>query len=259
VEDEARRIRYRDRARKQPGIFRVRRQEAFFARQLRKIAGHVGEIIKAWSLDNGGGLDPRAVPRLEAQLAKYAEVVRPWARATAGRMLAEVAARDRQTWAEHAGEMSAALKRELRDAPTGTFLRARLEEQVTEITSIPTDAARRVQELTIKGLEDSKRASTYLDDIMRSGDVAKGRANMLARTMVSTTASGLVEARAVHAGSEGYIFETSKDVEVRPSHRVMQGKFILWAQPPTIEGYTAHAGCFANCRCWPRPVWPSFD
>lgn len=259
TESEARSDRYRERADKRPGIVRVRKLEVFYARQLRKIAHHAGEIIRTWALNRGEEvLEPSAVPGLMDQLAKYAEAITPWAKATAARMLAEIAVKDRRQWGAQAKEMSLALRRELKETPLGAVLRARLAEQVKDITSIPTDAAARVQALTLKGLEDGTRSTEYVAEIMRSGEVAKSRANMLARTMVSTTASDLVEARALNVGSEAYVWETSKDAEVRPSHRKMQGKVIRWDTPPTIDGYTAHAGRFANCRCWPRPIWPDF-
>jgi SPP1 gp7 family putative phage head morphogenesis protein len=73
--------------------------------------------------------------------------------------------------------------------------------------------------------------------------------------MVSSTATSLIQARATHAGSPGYIWHTAMDAAVRPEHRAMEGKYVEWDDPPTIQNYTAHAGQFANCRCWPRPVW----
>jgi hypothetical protein len=37
---------------------------------------------------------------------------------------------------------------------------------------------------------------------------------------------------------------------------VMEGKLIAWNDPPEIDGYTAHCGEFANCRCWPEVQIP---
>ena len=45
----------------------------------------------------------------------------------------------------------------------------------------------------------------------------------------------------------------------RPAHRAMEGKFIKWSQPPTLDGMTGHAGEFPNCRCHPEPVIPRTD
>jgi uncharacterized protein with gpF-like domain len=82
------------------------------------------------------------------------------------------------------------------------------------------------------------------------------RFEVFARTGVSTTATELTKARAVHIGSSGYLWRTSRDSDVRPTHRVMEGKFIAWNDPPEIDGYRAHCGEFANCRCWPEVQIP---
>ena len=81
---------------------------------------------------------------------------------------------------------------------------------------------------------------------------------MLARTAVSSTAEALVETRAKSIGSVGYVWRTARDGDVRPSHKAMEGKFVAWNDPPTLDGYRAHAGCFANCRCRPEPVLPEW-
>ena len=97
-----------------------------------------------------------------------------------------------------------------------------------------------------------------VEEIRRSGDVTASRATMIARTATSSTAEALVEARARSVGSTGYLWRTARDGDVRPSHRAMEGKFVAWGSPPTLDGYTAHAGCFANCRCRPEPVLPEW-
>ncbi|AHX12932.1 head morphogenesis protein [Dyella jiangningensis] len=190
-------------------------------------------------------------------LQRYSEALTGWATRTATRMLVEVDARDRLSWAELAGEMSRELRREIQAAPTGELFQALLNEQVTLIKSIPLDAAQRVHELTIKGLEDSTRASEIAKEIGRSGEVATSRANLIARTEVARTASTLTQSRAEHVGSEGYIWRTSGDLDVRDSHKQMNGKFVRWDDPPTLsDGTKTHAGQIYNCRCYPEPVLP---
>jgi uncharacterized protein with gpF-like domain len=36
----------------------------------------------------------------------------------------------------------------------------------------------------------------------------------------------------------------------------MEGKFVTWDDPPTLDGMKGHAGQFPNCRCYPEPVIP---
>ncbi|MEG2569432.1 MAG: phage head morphogenesis protein, partial [Acinetobacter sp.] len=64
------------------------------------------------------------------------------------------------------------------------------------------------------------------------------------------------QARAVNLGSEGYIWRDSDRVDVRPSHHAMNGKFVYWDKPPTLDRLTGHAGCLPNCYCYPEPVIP---
>jgi SPP1 gp7 family putative phage head morphogenesis protein len=243
------------RTRAAPGLIKARKLEARYAAELRKIARQVGLIINGWA-PTDGEFDLSQVPALKRALERYSEAITPWAKSTAGRMLQEIAIKDRRAWAEHARAMSRAMRTEIREAPTGHVLRTMLDAEVNNITSLPIEAGQRVYDLSLKGLETSGRASHIAREIMRSGDVAIGKANMLARTAVSTTSSSLVEARARYVGSTGYIWRTAKDSDVRPSHARMEGQFVPWDQPPTLDGYTAHAGRFANCRCDPEPVLP---
>lgn len=200
--------------------------------------------------------DPEHLPTISNILRRYADALTEWAEATAGRMLAEVSQQDSKAWMAMAAEMSKSLRDEIRSAPTGEAMRSLLAEQVTLIKSLPLDAAERVHRLTLQGIEDGTRASEIAKEIMRSGEVSVSRAKLIARTEVSRTASNLTQARAEHVGSTGYIWRTSGDSDVRHSHAKMNGEFVAWDAPPTLDGMTGHAGCLPNCRCYPEPVIP---
>lgn len=230
----------------------VRRAETQYASALRSIARQVGGLVRGM-----GGDDPfEHDAAIREALARYAELIRPWAKATAARMLADVSRRDMTAWNQVAKGMSRSLAEEIASAPTGEILRERLDEQVALIASLPLEAAERVHSFTIKGLEEATRASEYVAEIMRSGEVSENRAKLIARTETARTASVLVEARSRHVGSEGYIWRTVRDRDVRKEHRVLEGKFIAWDDPPVAgsDGTRAHAGQIYNCRCWPEPV-----
>ncbi len=229
----------------------VRGTELRYARQLRQIAKHVGSIIGGFPPD-----DPSIVPTIAQILEKYSEALDGWAKSTASQMLAAVNQRDEQAWAAATRELSRGLREEVANAPTGQTMRELLARQTGLIKSIPREAAERVRKLTLEGLENSTRASVIAQEIMRSGEVAQSRANTIARTEVSRTASTLTQARARHVGSEGYVWRTSGDSDVRESHRHMNGKFVRWDEPPTIDNLTGHAGCLPNCRCYPESVIP---
>lgn len=239
-----------DRRRKGEPV-RARRMELQYGGRLKKIAEQVGVIINGFPPG-----DPSAAPKITEVLSRYSDALHQWAINTASSMLMDVALRDERNWMTLAKDMSRSLREEIRNAPTGQVMQQLLAEQVGLIKSIPREAAQRVHRLTLEGIENSARASEIAKEIMRSGDVAKSRAMLIARTEVSRTATTLTQARAQHIGSPGYWWETTGDGDVRPSHKKMQGTFVKWDEPPTLDGMTGHAGCMPNCRCWARVALP---
>lgn len=236
---------------KTPSPVQARKAERQYSNALGRAARQIGEIVRGFA-----PLDPALLPAMRHALERYGAALEPWARAVGGKMLAEVSIREERAWAERTAGMGRALRDEIRNAPAGEVMRAQLAQQVDLITSMPRDAAERVQRLTMQALEDSGRAASLVEEIQRTGKVVEARARLIARTEVGRTQSLLTEARAVHIGSEGYIWRTAKDTDVRPSHKAMQGKFVAWIDPPTLDGMTGHAGALPNCRCYADVVIP---
>lgn len=247
AEAKAARIAQRDR------FVKARRAERGFARQLAAVAKNVGTIVRGFA---PRGVLPAPSELLQA-LRAYSDLLRPWARAVSGRMIAEVNHRDEKAWAESGRELGRGLRMEVRRAPTGQIMRALLDEQVGLITSLPTHAAQRVHRLTIEAVtETGTRAKQLAEEIMRSGEVTKSRAMLIARTETSRTVTALTQARAEHIGSIAYVWRTSCDGDVRPSHKAMEGVVVRWDDPPTLDGLTGHAGALPNCRCYVEPIIP---
>lgn len=233
---------------------RARIVENQYQRQLAQVGRHVGHIIKGMAPE-GIVSDVGALQRI---LAQYSGILQPWAKNVVERMTAEVSQRDIRAWAEMGRSIGQSLKKEILTAPTGEALRAEMQEQIKSITSLPIEAAQRVNELTLRGITEGTRTPEIVEAIMKSGHVSISRAKMIARTQVATTASKLTEVRAVHIGSPGYIFRTSLDSDVRPYHRRLEGKYIDWNNPPVVDknGRRAHAGQDYQCRCYPEVIVP---
>lgn len=227
--------------------------ERDFARHLRKIAAVIGHKVEQFDPN-----DATEMSELQNLLRQYAQIIKPWAKAVSKRMLTDVSRKDEREWNKVSKKMSEGIRAEVhKNSVTGKLLRALHAEQVDLITSLPLEAAQRVHELTIKNLEKGGRSVDIAKEIMRTGLVTQGRANLIARTEVARTSSLLTESRAKSIGSEGYIWRTSHDQDVRLSHKKMEGKFVRWDSPPTlIDGTTTHAGQIYNCRCYPEPVIP---
>lgn len=239
-------------ARERAYFEKVRLAERAYGIALRRIARSVGHVVSAFSPD-----DPAHLAQIVASLESYSRMLHPWARAAAARMIAEVARRDDAAWRRLSDQLGRDLRAELTTAPTGDLMRRLQDEQVALITSIPIDAARRVQALARDLVSGGRRYDEVVPAILASGGVAASRATLIARTETARAASSLTRARAEHVGSEGYVWRTARDVDVRPSHRRMEGKFCRWDDPPLVEpGHRYHAGGFPNCRCWPEPVIP---
>ena len=194
---------------------------------------------------------------LQELLARYAATLEPWAERVARRMLLDVNDRSRQSWRALGSEISLGLKQELEEAPTGRAFSSLLLEQVGLITSIPREAAERVQKLATEALVNSTRAKALSEEIMRSGEVAKSRAVLIARTETSRAATTFVQARSQHIGSTHFVWRTSRDGAVRPSHKRLEGMTFRWDEPPECDpGYHALPGAIFNCRCYPEPLLP---
>lgn len=228
--------------------------ERDFQAKLTAVGRQVGQLVRGFVYD-GKVTDQ---PALDATMRSYARTLNPWAKAISSRMIADVSTRDLVSWRYLSNELGSGLFKEIQKAPTGIAMREMLAECVGLITSLPTEAAQRVHELTIQARVDSRRANEIATEIMRSGHVTVSRAQLIARTEVSRTASTLVEVRAVHVGSDGYIWRTSDDGDVRPDHVKLEGRMVRWDDPPVAgpKGMRYHAGRGPNCRCFCEPNLP---
>lgn len=234
----------------------ARASESAYNTRLRGIAREIDRIVRGYADDDG--LSPADEIRVRHHLERYAEIIRPWARSVARYMLADVERRNMRQWEQHAHSMGRALLAELKQAPTGMLMSALMDQQVELITSLPLKASQRVHELVTQGLVEGTRSTEIAKDVLATGKVTEARARLIARTEVSRAQSNLTQARAMFAGSPGYFWRSSRDGDVRPTHQVMDAKYVPWDQPPktdkNLEPY--HAGCGPNCRCWAEPVLP---
>lgn len=235
----------------------ARASESAYNTRLRGVAKAIDHIIKGYysATDVISMFDTMKV---RSALDRYAELLAPWARSVAGYMLADVARRNLTQWEANSKGMGRALRAEIQQAPTGMLLHALQDDQVELITSLPRVAAERVHALSQQALIDSRRSTDIAKDILNTGEVTAARARMIARTEVSRAQSNLTQARAMFAGSPGYHWRTARDLDVRPTHQVMEAVYVPWDKPPktdkNLDPY--HAGCGPNCRCWAEPVLP---
>ncbi len=200
-----------------------------------------------------GRFDPQAMQRA---LTDYAGMLQPWAESVAGYMLADTARRNATQWKQHSRAIGAGLRAELFGAPTGAITQQLLGEQVMLIKSLPLEAAERVQQIVLNNMPTGQRFESLIPKILETGDITEARARLIARTETSKAAATFTQARAQSVGSEGYIWRTVGDSDVRPSHKEMEGRYVRWSTPPTLDKMTGHAGCLPNCRCFAEVILP---
>ena len=236
----------------------ARAAESNYHTRLRQIAQQIDLVVKGFSLsDLTPAEQQQQTNRIVNTLRSYAEVIEPWAVSVAKYMVADVSRRNAAQWKQNGKDMGLALQVELEQAPTGGLFTSLMNEQVRLIKSLPLDAAERVHMLTTKGMVSGTRAKEIAAEILRTGEVSASRARLIARTEVARTASNFTQARARFAGSDGYIWRTSGDGDVRETHKAMEGKYVRWDTPPKTDTSLGpyHAGCGPNCRCYPEPIF----
>ncbi|WP_228146186.1 phage minor head protein [Acinetobacter sp. ANC 4648] len=228
--------------------------EKKYGQQLRKISGYIDSIIKGFDVT-----DETVYPSIVTALRKYAESLDVWAVNASSRILMDVALRDEKTWLIYATDMSIGVKHQIRNTDVGAVMQKLLADQVGLIKSLPLNAAQRVHDLATRAVIEGGRADEISGLIMAIGGVTKARANTIARTEISRATTAFTEARAKDLGSDGYIWRSSEDSDVRDEHKKLNGQFFKWSEPPIADersGTRAHAGCIWNCRCYPEPVIP---
>lgn len=234
---------------------RIQRAEVQFARALRRVAARCGTLARA-NFDPARPMGSSAKVRRE--LENYGQGLQQWAKATASRMVQDVSRRDEKFWFDQAKLIGKNLREEIKSTPVGIALRERTYESAALISSLPLEAAQRVEQLSVQYMTRGIRAGQLAKDIMRTGQVTESRANTIARTETSRTAGILQEVRAKSVGSEGYIWRTAEDIDVRDRHRRLEGKFFRWDAPPITgeNGERSHPGGIYNCRCWAEVILP---
>lgn len=220
--------------------------ELKYSRALLLVADQVEALL--------AGYDGRNIDRIGQRLDSYADILDDWAAHVARGMFADVDTKNRRFWRSMSQEIGVQLSRQLAETDIGVTVTQSLDAQVQLIKSLPRHAAEQAHEYVREAALKGQRASDIADRIMSLGGITRRRAVLIARTEVGRVSGEMTKARAMTAGSDGYIWRSAEDRDVRPSHKKMNGRFVKWNEPPTLDNLTGHAGCLPNCRCYIEPV-----
>jgi len=228
-----------------------RAAERRFATQLRRVSRQVGKIVQAHA--SGARIVDQAA--LDRALQEYATLLEPWAGAVVETMLNSVGAANLTAWRRSSRALGRELREQLLSTPIGDLLRQLHHDQVTLITSLPTEAGLRAQEYAQEAMLDSTRAEVVAKKIQDLGNLTASRAELIARTEIAKTNSILTQVRAQSAGIEEYYWRTMEDEAVRPAHAEMEGRRLRFDTPPEVRGEGRHGpGQIYNCRCFAEPI-----
>jgi SPP1 gp7 family putative phage head morphogenesis protein len=192
-------------------------------------------------------------------LERYSDIIDGWANRVATGFATDLERHSEREWRRNSLLIGNELRHIISSTPTGQVMQSIVAEQVKYIKSLPLEAADRIYDIQNKAIEavaSGRRADSFAKEIAASGDVAISRAKLIARTETGRAVTALTQARALASGSAGYIWRTADDGDVRHSHQEMEGKFVNWTDPPTLDGMTGHAGALPNCRCWCEVIFP---
>lgn len=119
------------------------------------------------------------------------------------------------------------------------------------IQSLPEEELERVAGDIERGLQQGLRFTEISKTLQKSFGITHRRATLIARDQTTKLNASLTRLRQQEVGVEEYIWQTSGDERVRPTHRANDGKKFRWDSPPKATGHPGHD---INCRCVARPV-----
>lgn len=107
-----------------------------------------------------------------------------------------------------------------------------------------------IGETVREGFAVGERHEVVARQIRQRFDVGRSRARLIGRDQVNKLNGRLMEEDFRAAGQNMYVWRTSRDERVRPTHAALEGVTLAWDQPPP-EG---HPGQAIQCRCTAAPV-----
>lgn len=131
-----------------------------------------------------------------------------------------------------------------------------VSENLDLIKSIDQQTMQRIkqsmQEKIVGAVNRRELTRELTGEIERIAELERNRAVLIARDQVGKLNGRLMQYRQQHAGITEYIWVTSGDRRVRPSHAVLEGQKFTWGpEHPAPEG---SPGIPVRCRCVADPI-----
>jgi SPP1 gp7 family putative phage head morphogenesis protein len=130
-------------------------------------------------------------------------------------------------------------------------LKSFVKENVALIMSIKDDSVRQIEGIVRRGVQGGTRHEEIAKQVRQRYGVTRNRARLIARDQVAKLNGNLTMRRQQNLGIKKYIWRTSADRRVRPTHRDNEGREYSWNDPPG----TGHPGEDFQCRCTAEAVF----
>lgn len=147
--------------------------------------------------------------------------------------------------------------------PIGIRVKQLVLENIKILGQIPADVSDILAEEIARAQQQGTRPEA-IEDLLkhRFTDIMSWKIAQIARTQSSSASTALTRARSEELGLPCFIWDTSEDRRVRPSHRIMDGVVVFWNDLPSPESLIGQKSSFGkyapgdctNCRCYPRPI-----
>ena len=140
----------------------------------------------------------------------------------------------------------------LQEGPIGSFMEQRVADNVGLVKTIP----RRFHDKLRTRVGETFAASPFdqqaLSQVLRQEFKSSGyNLRRLTRDQSQKLNSQLTEVRHKQLGVEEYVWRTSEDEVVRPTHAQNNGKTFAYTNPPAATG---NPGNDVQCRCVAEPI-----
>lgn len=227
----------------------TRRYYADYERDLKRISVKVGELISKTRIRSKEDLQ-----RLIDSLLSYTKKVEQWSGKVAENMVDKLNSANLSDWQKHSQKLSKRLRQEVQSDKVSGIIDNLMREQKFWISTLPGDAADKIQKYMMEATIRGERWETLADKILKIPGMNYRRAKLIARTEGAKAASILTQARAESIGCTHFIWRAVLDNRTRPSHRAMNGHVCEYARPPIVEGLPLIPGQTYNCRCHAEPI-----
>jgi len=132
-------------------------------------------------------------------------------------------------------------------------IQTQIATNVDLIQSIPDQYFKQISTIIYQGVSEGQKVGNITREIQKVTGTTRNRAKLIARDQIQKTNSLITQQRQADLGVQEYVWQTSRDDRVRPTHVANNGKTFRWDSPPPKTGHPGHD---INCRCVARAIIP---